>query len=292
MALKKSEERYKIISHLISDIAVSIFLKPDGTLDYEWIAGQVERITGYAPEELKNRECMKGIIVPDDLKIYEEHNKNIMDGKASACEYRIITKDGKPKWIRDYGYMVRDEEGNSRIYKAFQDITERKLAEEVLYKEAIKDPLTGVFNRRFMNEFISKEIKRSERYKRKIGFLLVDINDFKEINDTYGHVVGDKVLKEVADFLQSSVRQSDVVVRYGGDEFLIILTELEGDPEMVRDRIKKNFGKKTFKDLSFPVSLSIGCSLWDPEQSRQLESILSEADQKMYEDKKRTKRIA
>jgi diguanylate cyclase (GGDEF)-like protein/PAS domain S-box-containing protein len=292
LALKRSEERYKIISHLISDIAVSMFLKPDGTLDYEWIAGQVERITGYNPKELKEKECMKGIIVSDDLKIYEEHNKNIMNGKASTCEYRIITKDGKIRWIRDYGYMVKDNEGNSRIYKAFQEITERKLAEEVLYKEAIKDPLTGVFNRRFMNEFVSKEIKRSERHKRKIGFLLVDVDNFKEINDTYGHTVGDRVLKEVAGFLQSNVRQSDFVVRYGGDEFLIILTELEGDPEMVRDRIKKNFGKRTFKDFPFPISLSIGCSTWDPEQPRPQESILSEADQKMYEDKKRKKRIA
>lgn len=289
IALKRSEERYKIISQLISDIAVSLIYNPDGSFFVEWIAGRPEIITGYTVEELKEKECMKKIIFQEDSKVFEEHLRKLLTGNTSTCEYRIITKDGKIRWLSDYGYSVKDENGTIRLYKAFQDITERKMVEEALQKEVIRDPLTGLFNRRFMTEFIKKEMKRSERYKHNIGFLLIDINNFKEINDRYGHIVGDKVLQITADALQRSVRQSDVVVRYGGDEFLIILTETNGEVEKVKERIKEIVENVYIPELKNSITLSIGCSYWSPDQPRTLEAILSEADQKMYEEKKKSK---
>lgn len=289
IALKRSEERYKIISLLISDIAVSFIYNPDGTLSIDWIAGRPEKLTGYSIEEFNEKGCIKGLIVGEDIPIFEENLKNILSGKISTCEYRITTKDGKIKWIRDYGYSVNDEDGKTRIYKAFQDITERKLAEEALQNEAIRDPLTGMFNRRFMTEFLKKEIKRSERYKRKIGFLLIDIDNFKKINDIYGHLAGDEVLKRTADIIQSCVRQSDIVVRYGGDEFLVILTEIDGDLDKIKKRIIRAVEEEKFPEIQFPVTLSIGSTCWSPEQQRTLEAILAEADQKMYEEKRRMK---
>ncbi len=106
-----------------------------------------------------------------------------------------------------------------------------------LREQATRDPLTGVYNRRYFTEVIAHEVSRSERHGRPIGFLMVDVNRFKQINDEFGHVVGDKVLQEVGTLLQGAVRGEDFVVRYGGDEFLIVLPETNGETDVVEKRI-------------------------------------------------------
>lgn len=155
-------------------------------------------------------------------------------------------------------------------------------------EQALRDPLTGVYNRRHFNQVIEQEIPRSKRYNHPIGFLMVDIDNFKEINDRHGHQVGDEVLQEVAKLLQSHLRGSDVVVRYGGDEFLLLLVETDGETAMVERRILEEVARRneTNPVFDFSVTLSIGSAHWTPEDARPMEEVLAEADSRMYEEKR------
>jgi diguanylate cyclase (GGDEF)-like protein/PAS domain S-box-containing protein len=160
--------------------------------------------------------------------------------------------------------------------------------EEELVTLANRDPLTGVYNRRYFNQVIEQELARSKRYAHPIGFLMVDVNRFKEINDRFGHQTGDRVLQAVASLLKSALRECDLVVRYGGDEFLAVLLETNGESSLVKDRIlaAAKAREGTTELVPFPVTLSIGCAHWDPESEQTVESVLSEADARMYAAKR------
>ncbi|MEW6226728.1 MAG: histidine kinase N-terminal 7TM domain-containing protein [Bacillota bacterium] len=161
--------------------------------------------------------------------------------------------------------------------------------QEELKEQAIRDPLTGLYNRRYFSQMIDKEVERSRRYSHSITFLMIDVNSFKEINDRFGHQAGDRVLQEIGSLLQKQVRQSDVVVRYGGDEFLIILPETQVRTEAVAQRLRAAIARWNEKNriVNFPVTLAIGTSCWDPAGTESVEAALHRADQRMYEDKGR-----
>jgi diguanylate cyclase (GGDEF)-like protein/PAS domain S-box-containing protein len=160
--------------------------------------------------------------------------------------------------------------------------------EEELVTQANRDPLTGVYNRRYFNQVIEQELARSKRYAHPIGFLMVDVNRFKEINDQFGHQTGDRVLQAVASLLNSALRECDLVVRYGGDEFLVVLLETNGESSLVKDRILDAVKARegTTELVPFPVTLSIGSAHWNPESDQTVESVLSEADARMYAAKR------
>ncbi len=156
-----------------------------------------------------------------------------------------------------------------------------------LKDQAIKDPLTGVYNRRYFNEVVEQELIRSGRYEHPIGFLMIDVDNFKEINDRFGHQVGDRVLQAVADLLVAQVRESDIVVRYGGDEFLVMLIETDGQADAVEARIRKAVTErnKTGETFPFPITLSVGTAHWDPNRRESIEQVLARADKRMYASK-------
>ncbi|MEN8208414.1 MAG: diguanylate cyclase [Candidatus Fermentibacteria bacterium] len=153
---------------------------------------------------------------------------------------------------------------------------------------AIHDPLTGVFNRNFFQTALNREKLRAERYSSSIGFLMIDIDNFKEINDLYGHLTGDKVLLEVASYLNESIRESDYLIRYGGDEFLLLLIETGQTASLVRDRIISGakLAEKTIHLIGSPVTLSVGHSHWNSDSAISIREALAEADSRMYEHKR------
>jgi diguanylate cyclase (GGDEF)-like protein len=161
--------------------------------------------------------------------------------------------------------------------------------EKDLRDQAIHDPLTGLLNRRYFNNTLSKEVERSERYGHTLAFLMADVNGFKEINDRYSHHTGDRVLQEVADLLQENVRNADAVIRYGGDEFLVVMPETNGDSINVVERLKYKLDEWNERSdlLDSPLTLAMGVSHWHSDQDRSVEDALKEADKKMYEDKNR-----
>ncbi|HDL86086.1 MAG TPA: diguanylate cyclase, partial [Candidatus Acetothermia bacterium] len=166
---------------------------------------------------------------------------------------------------------------------------ERIRLQKLLRDQAMRDPLTNVYNRRYFNQVIEQEIGRSKRYDHPIGFLMIDVDRFKHINDTYGHQTGDRVLQAVAELLVEQVRETDLVVRYGGDEFLVVLIETNGETESVTERIRMAVGQRnqTNELVPFPVTLSIGSAHWTPKLNQTAEEILAKADRNMYAAKRR-----
>jgi len=159
---------------------------------------------------------------------------------------------------------------------------------EKLKIETTKNPLTGLFNRRYFAQIISGEISRAQRAKYRIGFLMIDVDKFKRINDILGHQGGDAVLQRIATTLQEGRRDMDTVVRYGEDEFLIILPMIGNGLDLVVHRIEKAMKKwgQNYHDIDFPITLSIGTSTLDPENPEKIEDIIKKADSSMYQVKR------
>lgn len=152
---------------------------------------------------------------------------------------------------------------------------------------SITDALTGLYNRRHFENSADREFLRATRYKNDLTFAIIDIDFFKHINDTYGHLCGDKILKEVAFLINDSFRKTDIVFRYGGEEFVVILTETNAEAakiplERLRARVENNTFK--FKTQNLKVTISIGFSS-DIEEAEDATDLFSFADDALYKAK-------
>jgi len=153
------------------------------------------------------------------------------------------------------------------------------------------DPLTGVYNRRFLLETLEAEFERARRYSLKFSIILMDIDNFKEVNDRFGHIYGDKVLKQVAQILKEELRRHDILGRYGGDEFLIILPETDGiGAGMVGERCRKAISSGiTFADEKYHLTVSMGVIAYPNPKIMTAEDMIRLADTALYEAKARGK---
>lgn len=161
-----------------------------------------------------------------------------------------------------------------------------KSTQDKLKIMAIRDPLTGVYNRNFFNETITNEVNRSKRYGEKFSIVILDIDNFKQINDDYGHLIGDWVLMECASVLGRAVRSSDLLVRFGGDEFLVVTPESDlDDCGALISRVNEHLlgWNKEHTNPDYGLSVSIGCSVF--ERGRDLMDVIKEADVRMYRNK-------
>lgn len=152
---------------------------------------------------------------------------------------------------------------------------------------SVTDPLTGLFNRRHFESCLDREFSRSKRYKNDLSFAIIDIDFFKQVNDTYGHSCGDYILKEAAYLISNNFRLSDMVFRYGGEEFVVILTETSLKNSLIPlERLRKAFENSDFRfnDNKIKISVSIGASSLNDETSTPWQ-MFDNADKALYEAK-------
>ncbi len=179
---------------------------------------------------------------------------------------------------------------NIIVEKSLYKRTLEKRAAEREYFEKISrvDGLTGLYNHKFFHELLNAEISRSDRYKFNFSLVMIDIDDFKIINDNYGHQMGDNILKEIATIFKSLIRKTDPSVRYGGEEFAIILSQTAKEHgRALADRIVKGVAATKFKDFfqDKPITISAGLSGY-PDDARTPESLIKKADEALYQAKK------
>jgi diguanylate cyclase (GGDEF)-like protein/PAS domain S-box-containing protein len=264
---------------------------PDGTIIA--VNRAFTRITGYAADEVIGRNPRMFQSGRHDKKFYREMWDAIAAYGRWQGEVWNRRKNGEvfPEWISITA--VRDKEGRLTNYVAtFSDITHQKLAEEKIQLLAFSDPLTSLPNRRLLLDRLEHALVVSARNKRHGALFFIDLDDFKALNDTRGHHLGDLLLKQVALRIVSCVREGDTVARLGGDEFVVMLEDL-GDGALEATAQAESVGAKILATLNAPYLLldfphhstaSIGVTLFGEHQST-LEALLKQADLAMYRAK-------
>jgi diguanylate cyclase (GGDEF)-like protein/PAS domain S-box-containing protein len=171
-----------------------------------------------------------------------------------------------------------------------QQALKRIALQHQLITQALHDPLTGIHNRNYFNRIIELEEIRARRLGSSIGFIMVDIDDFKQVNDRYGHMTGDCVLREVAGILENALRKTDIVLRFGGDEFLIILTRMASD-HCHRVEARINTAMEASPQLHMKqgeqIAVSMGHAFWTPDAKESIDEVLGLADNLMYQNKRK-----
>jgi diguanylate cyclase (GGDEF)-like protein/PAS domain S-box-containing protein len=229
-ALQESENRWKFALEGAGD-GLWDWNMADDTV---YFSKRWKEMLGFAEDEIGNSlDEWEKRIHPDDKAETLATVQAYLDGKTPAyhSEHRVSCKDGSWKWILDRGMVVsRSEDGKPlRMIGTHADITERKHAEEQIHNLAFYDALTQLPNRRMLNDRTTQAMASSKRSGRYSALLFIDLDNFKPLNDRYGHAVGDLLLKEVARRISSCVREMDTVARFGGDEFVVMLSELDSD---------------------------------------------------------------
>jgi diguanylate cyclase (GGDEF)-like protein/PAS domain S-box-containing protein len=243
------------------------------------------RITGYSLSEVEGK----------DPKIF---NSGRQDSNFYASMWQMLNQTGHWRgelWDKHKNGQIyaksmsinalAADDGSPHGYVAlFSDITEKKQSEEVIWRQANFDGLTGLPNRRMLRDRLEQEIKKAERSGFSLALLFIDLDHFKEINDTLGHHIGDELLVEAGRRITQSTRETDTVARLGGDEFTVVLTQLADNThveEIAQAIIAKLAEPFVLGDEIAYVSASIGITLY-PTDARDVEQLLKNADQAMY----------
>jgi diguanylate cyclase (GGDEF)-like protein/PAS domain S-box-containing protein len=250
------------------------------------------RLTGYEPEEVlgKNPSIMKSgrhdaafyQAMWDALRTHGEWSGEVWDRRKNGAIY--------PKWltVRVVNNQCRDGLGEPAFFVAsFTDVSERKEAEERIRELAHHDVLTGLPNRLLLLDRLEHAMANAQRGQHHVAVLFIDLDRFKNINDSLGHAVGDQLLKEVASRLRCCVRDVDTVARLGGDEFVVVLENLEEvvDAVSVANKIRSAFSRPISVDTqALHVSTSIGIAIY-PEDGTNAETLMQNADTAMYQAK-------
>ena len=284
---KQHEDRLRL-AETVFQSAASAIMVTDATGVIQSVNPAFTTITGYLPEEAIGR-------TPNLLK----SDRN--EAKFFASFWHSLAENGRwsgEMWQRRKNHetypawesieTVHDSDGRITHYVAFfSDITQRKLAEQEIFFRANYDPLTGLPNRSLLHERLDQALKQARRNQRRVALMLLDLDRFKQVNDTQGHAWGDVLLCQTAERLKTCVRETDTIARYSGDEFVVVLPDVPHDPdvnaiaEKIIERVSEPFD---LNDNVIRIGVSIGIVLY-PDHGSDAPTLLRCADLAMYQAK-------
>jgi diguanylate cyclase (GGDEF)-like protein/PAS domain S-box-containing protein len=292
--LREAEGRYR---NLVERLPLAIYIDAlDATATSIYNSPKNAEITGYTHEQwMADPDLFARVVHPDDRERVMAALSEAHQGHGEfCCEYRIVRADGSLRWLRDESVVVADDDGVPLYRQGYLlDITDRREAEERFAHLAYHDALTGLPNRVRFRERLELELERAARDRAGLVVLYVDLDDFKLVNDNLGHGAGDELLCAVAERLRRAVRPADLVARQGGDEFLVLLADVDPDANGGLAATGERIGQQLLAALATPFSVagtevycsaSVGVSLY-PADAKSGETLLKHADVAMYRAK-------
>jgi diguanylate cyclase (GGDEF)-like protein/PAS domain S-box-containing protein len=287
--LERSEERLRT---LVEQIPAVVFTTEAADLSRPvYLSPQIEAMTGYGSEELTDgSRSWYDIIHPDDRDLVRVSDaSSIETGHERTLEYRLQTRAGESIWVREEARLIVDESGAPLNWQGIiSDVTVQKELESQLTHQAFHDALTGLPNRALFSERVKLAQDRQARYAPNIAVCFMDLDNFKVINDSLGHAVGDMLLIQVAERLTRALRSDDTAARFGGDEFALLLEGIHNASDAVRvvTRIVAAFDEPFMvQGRELFVTPSVGVSIAGRDELDRRD-LLREADAAMYKAKR------
>ena len=296
--LREAHARYRA---LVEQIPAIVYIDvADERMSTSYVSPQIEQLLGVTQEAyVEDPDLWYKLLHPEDkeraLATYLEGRER---GEPFTFEYRLLAADGTPVWFRDSAAVIRSADGAPAfIHGVMLDITEQKAAEQQAAFLAYHDKLTGLPNRAMFEELLELSLARARRHGLAVAVLCVDLDDFKLVNDSLGHEQGDVLLRQCAERLREATRETDLVARQGGDEFLLLLSDI--DPggsgaadgavlvaEAVASRIQMALHEPfQLAGTELWVTASIGIALY-PHRAADAADLLRNADVAMYRSKR------
>ncbi len=292
---ERLREREQLFSTLLGSVNAVLWA-------FDWNAGQIiyvspayESVFGRsAALLLANYDEWRNSIYPDDMDYAEKSFAEVFArGSVETREYRIIRGDGQIRWLSDKCFVspYGDPKGSPIVVGIAEDITDKKRMEGELHRLATLDVLTQCSNRRYFFECAEREFAEARRNGSSLAFLLLDVDDFKQVNDTHGHQVGDQVLQRVAQCAAAALRRADLFGRIGGEEFAALLPGCDQQQaRLIAERLQREVQRQSFtvEGTTFGVTLSQGLTGLRPGD-RDLDALYNRADEGMYRAKRQGK---
>ncbi len=283
-ALRESEARYRLMAENSTDMISRS--TPEGTIVYASEASR--RLLGYEPAEITGRSVYEFVLDTDREEV-RYLSRLLLESGPMTFSYRVRRKDGTVVWFETTSRAIGESDTGriQEIISVSRDVSERKRAEEQIEFQAYHDALTGLPNRLLFRDRLTVALAHARRLKQPLAVMFLDLDRFKLVNDTLGHSLGDELLKGVAGRLRSALREEDSIARMGGDEFTLLLSDLESADDAVR------VAQKLLETIAQPISLdghelfittSIGIALF-PADGDNAEELLQNADNAMYRAK-------
>ena len=278
-SLVASDKRF----HDIAESANEWIWEVNAEGQYTYASPVVEKILGYKPEEILGK-YFYDLFYPDDRDAVKDEAFKVFAAKEPFRGFmnRNIHKNGKSVWLVTSGIPLLDENGELLGYRGTDTVKHDE--------SAITDMLTGLLNRQGFFLFAEQQLRMAVRNNLQVALLFADMDNLKAINDKFGHSEGDRALIDVAQILKKSIRESDTVARFGGDEFVVFLTgsTTTGVKQVVAKNIEKELDAfNASKSRKYQLSISVGLALRDVEHPSSLDELVLRADHSMYEQKKK-----
>ena len=288
-ALRESETRFR---GLVSQSLVGIAILKEGRISYS--NAKFDVIFGYSAEEVRKLAPLD-IVATEDRPLVAENIRKRISGEVEQVKYVFhgVRKDGAVIDVEIQGNAM-EIGGKRELISLFMDVTERTRAErevqalqEQLREQATRDALTGLYNRRYLEDTLSRELILAERKSHPVSVIMGDLDHFKAVNDRYGHLGGDEVLRHFGDLLKGHVRGSDIYCRYGGEEFLLVLPQMSKTDAVARaEQLRRAISSAPVLYGASPIAVtaSFGVATF-PYDGKSGDALIASADSALYEAK-------